>query len=138
MSNFLTVALVSTTFGTTSTSASAGSAIDLSNYFPVGRREVKFVVAAYNQSTIALTIDIQQCASTATASFTNCFLAGTTSTAETTTSVGTTVAGITTVFEQNVQVDYRYVRLYWAQAASTDTGKYSGITGVVIPRQRAS
>jgi len=138
MSKMLEVAMVSTTFATTSTSSASGGAIDLANYFPVGRREVKFVIAAYNQSTQTVTLDIQQCASTATASFTNCFIAGTTSTAEYTLTAGTTVAGITTLFEVNAEVDYRYVRVLWTQTASTDTGKYSGFMAAVLPRVRAA
>lgn len=136
--NIVGVSIMSTTMVSTATSTDSGGAVDLSLYFPVGRRSVKFVVAAHNSSTVTATLDIQECASTATASFANCLLGGSTSSAEWTITAGTTVAGITTIFEANVTVNYRYVRALWTQAASTDTGKYGGVTVMAFPLTRAS
>lgn len=132
------VACLSTSFDSTDTSSASGGAIDLANYFPVGRREVRFIVAGYNTSTVTATLEIQECATTATASFADCQLAdGTTTTASYTITAGTTLAGITTMFAADVLVKQRYVRVIWTQAVSTDTGKYGGFMACCLPFARA-
>lgn len=68
------VSLLSATVAASATATAAGSAIDLADYFPVGKREVKFIVASLLATTstgFVANVTIQECDSTATASFTN-------------------------------------------------------------------
>lgn len=109
------------------TAASAGTAIDLANYFNVGKREIKFIVGTNWGSTVAataetVTISLEECDTTATASFSA--VAG---------STVTTTAGGEEVVERNVFVTKRYVR---AVAAATGAASFWGITALVLPIRR--
>ena len=116
------------------TSTSVPTAVDLANYFPVGRREVEFVIVQ-NANTTTLsnisTIVLQECASTATASFTNIVsAAGTTATFTTTANtipVQQTFMGV---------VNYRYIRAL--TVASTATGGYVSNIAMAFPITRAA
>jgi hypothetical protein len=127
------VALVSTAILSSDTSTAVPTAVDLANYFPVGKREVKFIVAVTNPSTTlgaAVTVTLQECASTATASFTNIVdYAGTTAT-------WTSGVNTSTAFEFNGIVTKRYVRAIWT--ASTSTGTTLGVVAMAFPFVRAS
>jgi hypothetical protein len=71
----LMVSLLSVAIASSATSTSAGSAIDLANYFPVGKREVKFVIASVQAPTTSTgfvaNVTIQESDSTTTTAFTN-------------------------------------------------------------------
>lgn len=127
----LAVSLVSTALLSSDTSTAVPTAVDLANYFPVGKREVKFVVAVTNPSTTlgaTATITLQQCASTSTASFTNLVdYAGSTATY-------TPSANTSGVQEFNVPVTQRYVRAIWT--GTTSTGTTLGIVAIALPMVR--
>jgi hypothetical protein len=69
------VTLLNLTVASSATSTVGAAAVDLANYFPVGKREVKFVIASVQAPTTSTgfvaNVTIQECDSTATASFTN-------------------------------------------------------------------
>lgn len=66
--------LLKTVISSSATSTVGGTAIDLKDYFPVGKREIKFVLGLILSATstgFSANMTVQECASTATASFTN-------------------------------------------------------------------
>lgn len=68
------VSMLTAVIASSVTSTAAGSAVDLAPYFPVGKREVKFVIASMLATTstgYAANVTIQECDTTSTADFTN-------------------------------------------------------------------
>ena len=66
--------MLATVMSSSATSTSAGSAVDLANYFPVGKREVKFIIASTMSTTstgFTANVTIQESTSTTTTDFTN-------------------------------------------------------------------
>lgn len=66
--------ILKTVIASSATSTVGGSAVDLKDYFPVGKREIKFTLACMLSATstgFTANLTIQQCDSTATASFEN-------------------------------------------------------------------
>jgi hypothetical protein len=121
-----------------STSASGattgGTAVDMGPYFNVGRREVKFLVGYIANATIAddtVTVTLEECASTATASFTSVLgVDGSTGT-------WTSTAAASSAFEFNAVLNYRYVRAKYNGASTSSGGSYS-VMVAAIPIRRQS
>ena len=92
----------------TSTSTGVPTAVDMAPYFPVMRRSVKFVVGYVAGTTASgdevVTITIEECASTATASFTSVLGP------DGSTGTWTSTASGSTVFEWHGNLNYRYIR----------------------------
>lgn len=131
--SILPVSLLSTNYVSSATSTAVPTAVDMANYFPVGRREVLFVVfAAQGTTTLGCvqTVTIEECASTATASFTSVMnLAGTTATWTTTANavpLSTWFFGV---------LNYRYLRARYVGA--TTTGDVNTLSVMVLPIVRA-
>jgi len=116
---------------TGSTSTSVGATIDLANYFDVGKREIKFLVATVWGSTVA-----------ATAETVNIYLEGLDSSA----SAGSTVAGTgivgSTVLstaggealtDLNLLITQRYVR---AKAVASAATGFFGVAVIALPHRR--
>lgn len=115
------------------TSTAVPTAVDLANYFPVGKREVKFVVGITNSSTslgATATVTLEECASTSTASFTGIV------TSAGATAAYTSTANVSTSFEVNAIVNYRYVRA--KVVGTTSTGGTLGVVVGVLPLVRAA
>lgn len=128
------VTLLSTNYVSSATSTAVPTAVDLGDYFPVGRREVLFTVfAAQGTTTLGCTqtVIIEECASTATASFTSVLdRSGSTLTWTTTANaipLSTFAFGI---------VNYRYLRARYVGA--TTTGDYLTLNVVALPLVRAA
>lgn len=114
------------------TSTAVPTAVDMANYFPVGKREVKFVVSIINSSTslgAAASVVIEECASTSTASFTTVLAYDGSSASFTST------ANVSTIFEFNGIVNYRYLRA--RVVGTTSTGANLGIGVMALPIVRA-
>ena len=131
----LPVSLLSTNYVSSLTSTAVPTAVDMANYFPVGRREVLFVVSAgFGTTTInqTLTLTIEECASTATASFTSVKdYSGTTATWTTTANA---VPG--TSYFYGV-VNYRYLRAKLVGGGGA-TGDAAIVNVTAIPIVRAA
>ena len=132
--DIIPVSLLSTNFASSYSSTAVPTAIDLANYFPVGRREVLFLVnAAFGTTTGAhtATLTIEECASTATASFSSVLnYSGTTATWTTTAAsipVSTYFFGV---------VNYRYVRVR-ATCDGGTTGDFGILNVTALPLVRA-
>lgn len=116
------------------TSTAVVTAVDLANYFPVGKREVLFDVAMITSSTSlgnAATLVIEECDSTSTASFTQC-LAVDGSTA--TFSLSANAVSLSTYFYVNVTK--RYVRTRYV--GTTSTGGTIALSVIAHPLVRAA
>lgn len=129
----LPVSIISTNFLSSATSTAVPTAVDLANYFPVGRREVPFVVTqGFGTTTLGCvaTFTIEECASTATASFTSVLnAAGSTATWTT----AANAVPLNTSF--NAIINYRYVRVRYVGA--TTTGDYCVLNVTALPFVRA-
>lgn len=114
----------------TSTSTTVGATIDLANYFSVGKREIKFIVApVWTSATAAtaetVTVYFEELDSSASAAST---VSGTALSGITTTSA----AGGGTVVELNGLVSKRYIRAKaYASAASN-----FGVAAAALPLRR--
>lgn len=73
--SMLMVSLVATAIASSATSTVGGTAVDLANYFPVGKREIKFVLSSIQAPTTSTgfvaNITVQESTSTTTTDFTN-------------------------------------------------------------------
>lgn len=131
--SMLYVPMVNVSLLSSSTSTAVPTAVDLANYFPVGKREVKFVIGIINSSTAldtTATVTLEECASTSTASFTGIV------TSAGATAAYTSTANASTSFEVNAIVNYRYVRAKYV--GTTSTGGTFGIVVGVLPLVRAA
>ena len=131
--NVIPVSLLSTNALSSATSTAVPTAVDLANYFPVGRREILYVVSiAAGTTTLSATatLTLEECASTSTASFTSILnAAGSTATWTTTANsvpTNTSFYGIS---------NYRYVRARYV--CSTSTGDYVILNVTALPLVRA-
>jgi hypothetical protein len=116
------------------TSTAVVTAVDMANYFPVGKREVRFVVAITTSSTTlgnALGgLVIEECASTATASFSQIYsVSGSTATF----ALAANAVSYSTWFDGFV--NYRYLRTRYT--GTTSTGGHIGINVIALPLVRA-
>lgn len=131
----LLVSLLNVSIASSATSTSAGSAVDLANYFPVGKREIKFVVASVHSPTTSTgfvaNVTIQECDSTATASFTNVV----TYTGSTLTFTNTD--GVNLLSEGYGIVTKRYVRALYNSGQAT-SGSNFALTAAAFPLVRAA
>lgn len=116
------------------TSTAVVTAVDLANYFSVGKREVRFIVSAITSSTAlgnAATLVIEECASTATASFTQVYAAdGSTATF----SLAANAVSFSTYFD--AVINYRYVRTRYV--GTTSTGGTVALVVNALPIVRAA
>lgn len=138
--NTFAISLGSNVIVSSTDTTAVPTAVDLANYFPVGKRSVKFVVTGVNNSTLAVgaTIYLEECESTATASFSTMKIAGSTSSAYYVMSTAATTAYASTIFEVNCVVNYRYIRAR-SYVTTTSTGPATTVVTVVaIPRVRAA
>ena len=130
----LPVSLLSTNYLSSLSSTAVPTAVDMANYFPVGRREVLFVVTAAFGTTIGSntqTVVIEECASTATASFTTVKdYAGSSATWTTTAN-----SVPTSTFFYGV-VNYRYLRARYVGGGAA-TGDFGILNVLAIPIIRA-
>jgi hypothetical protein len=115
-----------------STSTSVSATVDLANYFNVGKRELKFIVATNWGSTVAAT------AETCTVYFEESDVATTAGSTVTATALSgvtlTTSAGGEGVTEFNALVSKRYVRAKaFTSAAAT---AFFGVAAIVLPIRR--
>ena len=133
--SFLMVSLLNTAIAASATATVGGTAIDLADYFPVGKREIKFVVASVQAPTTSTgfvaNVTIQECDSTATASFTNVV----TYTGSTVTITNTD--GVSHVTEFHGIVTKRYVRALY-NAGQATTGSNFALSVVAFPFVRAA
>ena len=99
------------------TSTAVPTAVDLANYFPVGRRSVKAVINTIPSSTalgVTASVTIQECASTSTANFTNVLtVSGSTAT------VTSTANSVAVMTELEIVSSLRYIRAIYTGATST-------------------
>lgn len=110
------------------TSTAVPTAYDMGDYFPAGKRSVKFCVGITNGTTSlggAVTLTLEECASTATASFTT--ILGPDGSSGTWTST----ANASTAFEWHGVVNYRYIRAKYV--GTTSTGDHLGIVVFALP-----
>lgn len=129
--SYSAVVLVKTFLLSSDTSTAVPTAVDLANYFPVGKREVKFLVAVTNPSTslgAAATVTLQQSTSTSTTGFTN-ILAYDGSTLTFTSTVNASSA-----FETHGIVTQRYIRALYV--GTTSTGTTLGVVVFALPMVR--
>lgn len=127
--------VLKTTIASSATSTVGGTAVDLANYFPVGKREIKFVVAAMLATTstgFAANITIQECDSTATASFTNVLSYDGSTLTKTLPSTDATHE----VLELHGLVTKRYIRALYNSAQAT-TGDTHALIVLAFPAVRA-
>lgn len=131
----LPVTILSTNLLSSITTTAVPTAVDMANYFPVGRREVLFVVSIAGATTSlngGQTVIIEECASTATASFTSVInYSGTTATWTTTANsvpLSTYFYGV---------LNYRYLRA--RTVGTTVTGPdYNFVSVVAVPIVRTA
>lgn len=133
--SFLLVSLLNTSIAASATATVGGTAVDLANYFPVGKREIKFVIASVQSPTTSTgfvaNVTIQECDSTATASFTNVV-----------TYTGSTVTvtnadGVSGLAEYHGIVTKRYVRALY-NAGQATTGSNFALSVAAFPMVRAA
>jgi len=130
----LAVEVVTTSLLSSATSTAVPTAIDLANYFPVGKREVKFLVAFVTSSTAlgnAATVILEEATSTSTTAFTTIVDAA---------GAGGTYTlaanALSNVAEANLFVSKRYIRARYV--GTTSTGGTIGIVVTAFPLVRAA
>jgi len=125
--------ILSTGFVSSATSTAVPTAYDMGDYFPVGKRSVKFCIGMIHGTTslgAAVTLTLEECASTATASFTT--IPGPDGSSGTWTST----ANSSTSFEWHGVVSYRYIRAKYV--GTTSTGDHVGLVVFALPIVRAA
>ena len=131
----LMVTLLQTTIASSVTSTAAGSAVDLANYFPVGKREVKCVLGVVlGTTTTAFTasVTLQQGDSTTTVTWTNVL----TYSGSTVTLTNGDAAHALTEFHGIITS--RYVRAIYNGGQATTGGPSLGVIAAVFPIVRAA
>ena len=132
--SILPVSITSAALLSSATSTAVVTAVDLANYFPVGKREIRFVVSVITSSTAlgnALGgLVIEQCDSTSTASFEQVYAVdGSTATF----ALAANAVSYSTWFDANITK--RYVRTRYT--GTTSTGGVIAIDVVALPLVRA-
>ena len=133
--NTLMVQLLKTVVSSSATSTVGGAAVDLADYFPVGKREVKFVLATLLSSTstgFTANMTVQECDSTATASFTNVLAYDGSTLTKTMPSTDATHE----VLELHGMVTKRYLRILYNTGQAT-TGITVTLNAMAFPHVRA-
>lgn len=131
--SFRLIAMVNTTIASSATATAATAAFDLANYFPVGKREVKFIISSVMGTTatgFVANVTIQESTSTTTTDFTN-ILAYDGSTVTVTTTDGTN-----SFSELHGIVSKRYIRAIYNAGQATSGATFS-ITAGALPLVRA-
>jgi hypothetical protein len=116
------------------TSTAVVTAVDLANFFPVNRREVRFVVSVITSSTSlgnALTVLLEECDSTSTTAFTQ-VLAVDGSTASF--PLAANAVSFSTYFD--AAITKRYIRTRYV--GTTSTGGTIALSVVALPLVRAA
>lgn len=134
--NTLGVEVLKITIASSVTSTAGSTAVDLANYFPVGKREIKFAVGMLLGTTstgIAANVTIQECESTATASFTNVLAYDGSTLTATLPSTDATHE----ILALNGMVNYRYIRATY-NAAQATTGNTISLFVLAFPHVRAA
>jgi hypothetical protein len=132
--SFVAVNMLTAVIASSATSTSAGSAVDLANYFPVGKREIKFIVGSLLATTstgFVANVTIQESDSTTTTSFTNVVAYD-----------GTTLTVVNTDASQLLTsvhglVTKRYVRALY-NAGQATTGNTISLAVLALPMVRAA
>jgi hypothetical protein len=131
----LMVSLLAVSIASSATSTSAGSAVDLANYFPVNKREIKFVIASVQSPSsstgFVANVTIQECDSTATASFTNVLAY------DGSTVTFTNTDGVSALSEKYGVVTKRYVRALYNSGQAT-SGSNFALAVAAFPLVRAA
>lgn len=130
--NPLMLELLKTSIGASATATAAGSAVDLADYFPVGKREIKCVIGIILGTTstgFVANVTLQECDSTATASFTNCTQIDGTTVTKTNSDASHALS------EFHAFVTKRYVRALY-NAGQATTGNTVGIVVALFPLVR--
>lgn len=131
----LMVTLLQTTIASSVTSTAAGSAVDLANYFPVGKREVKCVLGVTLGTTttgFTANLTLQQGDSTTTTTWNNVL-----------TYTGSTVTitsgdGAHALTEFHGIITSRYVRALYNGGQATTGGPALTFVAMVFPIVRAA
>lgn len=130
----LAVAVVNSMLLSSATSTVVPTAVDLANYFPVGKREVKFLIGFITSSTSlgnAATVILEESVSTSTTAFTTIVDAA---------GAGGTYTlaadAVSNVAEANLFVSKRYIRARYV--GTTSTGGTIGIVVTAFPLVRAA
>lgn len=132
--SFVGVSLANISLLSSDTSTAVPTAVDLAPYFPVGKREIKFLVNFIPSSTslgISATATLQQGTSTSTTSFSNVLAAD-----GSTVTWSSTANSIATLTESHALITSRYVRVLYTGA--TSTGGTIAIAVNALPMVRAA
>jgi hypothetical protein len=127
--NSLSVKLIASK--STATSTAVPTAVDMGPYFNVGKRECKFIIGYVAGTTASgneqVVITIEECASTATASFTTMLGPDGSSGTWTSTACGSTL------FEWHGNITKQYIRAKFTSAGTTPK---NGIIVYALPTRR--
>ena len=132
--SFVGVSLTNISLLSSDTSTAVPTATDLAPYFPVGKREIKFLVNFIPSSTslgITATATLQQNTSTSTTTFTNVIAAD-----GSTVTWTSTANSVPTLTESHALITMRYVRVLYTGA--TSTGGTIAIAVNALPSVRAA
>jgi hypothetical protein len=128
------VSLLAASIASSATSTSAGSAVDLANYFPVGKREIKFVIASVQSPSsstgFVANVTIQESDSTTTTAFTNVL------TYSGSTVIFTNTDGVSAITEFHGIVTKRYIRALYNSGQAT-SGSNFALAAMAFPIVRA-
>jgi hypothetical protein len=129
------VSLLALSIASSATSTSAGSAVDLANYFPVGKREVKFVIASVQSPSsstgFVANVTIQESDSTTTTAFTNVLAY------DGSTLIFTNTDGVSNIVERHGLVTKRYIRALYNSGQAT-SGSNFALAAMAFPIVRAA
>lgn len=129
------VSLLALSIASSATSTSAGSAVDLANYFPVGKREIKFVIASVQSPSsstgFVANVTIQEGDSTTTTSFTNVLAY------DGSTLTFTNTDGVSNIVERHGIVTKRYIRALYNSGQAT-SGSNFALAAMAFPIVRAA
>jgi hypothetical protein len=133
-----TIPIAYANIASSATSTVSQVAVDLANYFPVGKREIKFVIAVTTDSTItaAANVTILEGASTASANSTSTVFTNVTA-YDGSTLTYTSTADTSTAFEAYGMVTKRYLMVRY-NAAQATSGSKIGIVVCAQPLVRAA
>lgn len=132
--NIFTISMLNTSIAASATATAAGSAIDLANYFPVGKREIKFILAAIQSPTTSTgfvaNMTVQEGDSTTTTTWVNVLAY------DGSTLTKTNTDGVSHITELHGIVTKRYVRILY-NAGQATTGSNFALVAVALPFVRA-
>ena len=136
--SMLALPMVNVIIASSATSTVNAVTIDLANYFPVGKREVKFVVGCVTNSTAeTVLVTLEQSASSASAASTVTSGFSTILDYAGSSAAFTSTAAASTGFEFNGIVTSRYVRAKY-NAGQATTGSSLAIVVMALPIVRAA